>query len=77
MKAGLEKDPEVVNQLTLMRENLVATAQLKKIDGGIASPMPRFRRRTPMARRTTSRSRARHILIAPKGSPAVRPARKE
>src|SRR4051812_14420383 len=32
MKDGLDKDPSVISQLNLMRENLVANAQLQKID---------------------------------------------
>src|SRR5215210_7822488 len=36
MKAGMDKDPEVVRQLALMKENLVANAQLQKIEKGIS-----------------------------------------
>src|ERR1700682_4588181 len=35
MTQGLDKDPEVVKQLGLMRENLVATAQLSRIEKGV------------------------------------------
>src|SRR5688572_11724429 len=34
-KAGLDKDPEVLRQLGLMKENLVANAQLQNIEKGI------------------------------------------
>ena len=38
VKAGLDKDPEVVRQLELMRENLVANAQLQKIEASVVVP---------------------------------------
>jgi len=34
-KGGLDKDPNVLSQLALMKENLVAQAQLTKIEKGI------------------------------------------
>lgn len=35
MNAGLDKTPSVVSQLQLMKENLVATEQLQRIEAGI------------------------------------------
>src|ERR1041384_3658090 len=35
-KAGLDKDPAVLQQLALMRENLIANAELGRIDKSIA-----------------------------------------
>src|SRR5882724_578932 len=76
-KAGLEKDPEVINQLTLMRENLVATAQLKKIDSSIAVSDAEVQKAYADGAKEYEQVKARHILIAPKGSPAAQTGKKE
>jgi peptidyl-prolyl cis-trans isomerase C len=70
-KAGLQNDPEVVNQLNLMRENLVATAELKKIDSGITVSDAEIQKAYADNAKDYEQVKARHILIAPKGSPAA------
>jgi peptidyl-prolyl cis-trans isomerase C len=70
-KAGLQNDPEVVNQLDLMRENLVATAELKKIDSGITVSDAEIQKAYADNAKQYEQVKARHILIAPKGSPAA------
>ena len=70
-KAGLQNDPEVVNQLNLMRENLVATAELKKIESGIAVSDADVQKAYTDNAKQYEQVKARHILIAPKGSPAA------
>ena len=70
-KAGLQNDPEVVNQLNLMRENLVATAELKKIDSGITVSDAEIQKAYADNAKQYEQVKARHILIAPKGSPAA------
>ena len=70
-KAGLQNDPEVVNQLNLMRENLVATAELKKIESGIAVSDADVQKAYADNAKQYEQVKARHILIAPKGSPAA------
>ena len=77
MKAGLQNDPEVVNQLSLMRENLVATAQLKKIDSGITVSDAEVQKAYSDNTKDYEQVKARHILIAPKGSPAAQTGKKE
>ncbi len=77
MKAGLENDPEVQNQLTLMRENLVASAELKKIDSGIAVSDADVQKAFADNAKQYEQVKARHILIAPKGSPAAQTGKKE
>ena len=77
MKAGLQNDPEVVNQLNLMRENLVATAQLKKIDSGITVTDAEIQKAYDGGAKDYEQVKARHILIAPKGSPAAQAGKKE
>lgn len=76
-KAGLQNDPEVVNQLNLMRENLVATAELKKIDSGITVTDAEVQKAYADGAKTYEQVKARHILIAPKGSAAAQPGKKE
>lgn len=74
-KAGLQSDPEVVNQLNLMRENLVATAELKKIDSGITVSDAEVQKAYADGAKEYEQVKARHILIAPKGSPAAQPGK--
>ncbi|MDP9361270.1 MAG: peptidylprolyl isomerase [Acidobacteriota bacterium] len=76
-KAGLQNDPEVVSQLNLMRENLVATAQLKKIDSGITLTDAEIEKAYADGAKDSEQVKARHILIAPKGSPAAQAGKKE
>jgi peptidyl-prolyl cis-trans isomerase C len=77
MKAGLQNEPEVVDQLNLMRENLVATAQLKKIDSGITVTDAEIAKAYADGAKDYEQVKARHILIAPKGSPAAQSGKKE
>ena len=76
-KAGLQNDPEVINQLNLMRENLVATAELKKIDSGITVTDAEVQKAYADGAKQYEQVKARHILIAPKGSAAAQPGKKE
>src|SRR4051794_20553966 len=70
-KAGLQNDPDVINQLNLMRENLVATAELKKIESSIAIGDADVQKAYADNAKQYEQVKARHILIAPKGSPAA------
>ena len=70
-KAGLQNDPDVVSQLNLMRENLVATAELKKIEAGIAVSDADVQKAYADNANQYEQVKARHILIAPKGSAAA------
>jgi peptidyl-prolyl cis-trans isomerase C len=74
-KAGLQNDPEVINQLNLMRENLVATAELKKIESGITVTDADVQKAYADNATQYEQVKARHILIAPKGSPAAQPGK--
>ncbi|MGA8810467.1 MAG: peptidylprolyl isomerase [Thermoanaerobaculia bacterium] len=74
-KAGLQNDPDVLNQLTLMRENLVATAELKKIDSGITVSDAEIQKVYADNAKDYEQVKARHILIAPKGSAAAQPGK--
>jgi len=76
-KAGLQNDPDVISQLSLMRENLVATAELKKIESGITVSDADIQKAYADGAKDYEQVKARHILIAPKGSPAAQTGKKE
>jgi peptidyl-prolyl cis-trans isomerase C len=77
MKSGLDKDPEVVRQLQLMRENLVANAQLQKIEKSIAISDADLQKSYEASKNEFEQVKARHILVAFKGSPAAQPGKPE
>lgn len=70
-KNGLDKDPDVVQQLNLMRENLVANAQLQKIEKGITVSDDELKKKYEASKNEYEQVKARHILIAFDGSPAA------
>jgi peptidyl-prolyl cis-trans isomerase C len=76
-KAGLDKDPEVLSQLALMRENLVANAQLQKIEAGIKISDDDLKKVYESNKGQYEQVKARHILIAFKGSPAAQQGKPE
>lgn len=76
MKNGLDKDPEVIKQLDLVKENLVATEQLKKIDSSITVSDADLRKAYDENKKDYEEVTARHILIAFKGSPAAQKGKK-
>jgi peptidyl-prolyl cis-trans isomerase C len=76
-KAGLDKDPEVLSQLALMKENLIAQAQLKKIEQSITLTDADLRKKYDEKKNDYEQVKARHILIAFKGSPAAQPGKPE
>jgi len=71
MKDGLANDPEVQQQLSLMRENLVANAALKRIDNAIKISDEDLKKIYDENKRDYETVKASHILIAFKGSPAA------
>jgi parvulin-like peptidyl-prolyl isomerase len=76
-KAGLDKDPEVVRQLALMRENLIAQAQLERIEKGITISDADLQKTYDAQKAQYEQVKARHILIAFKGSPAAQEGKPE
>lgn len=70
-KNGLDKDPQVVQQLALLRENLVANAQLQKIESGITVSDEELKKQYEANKAEYEQVKARHILVAFKGSPAA------
>jgi peptidyl-prolyl cis-trans isomerase C len=76
-KGGLQNDPDVVQQLTLMRDNLVANAQLKKIESSVTVSEDDVKKGYDANKKDYEQVHARHILIAFKGSPAAQGGKKE
>jgi peptidyl-prolyl cis-trans isomerase C len=76
-KAGLDKDPDVVKQLELLRENLVAQEELKRIDKAITVSDADLKKAYEDNKKEYEQVKARHILIAFKGSPAAQKGKKE
>lgn len=76
-KAGLDKDPEVVAQLALMKENLVAQAQLTRLEKGITVTDADLKKKYDEGKDQYEQVKARHILIAFKGSPAAQEGKPE
>ena len=77
MKQGLDKSPDVTRQLDLMRENLVATEELRKIESGITVSDADLKKAYDENKKDYEQVKARHILIAPKGSPAAQKDKKQ
>lgn len=77
MKNGLDKDPDVLKQLALMRENLVAQAQLSRLDKAVVIGDADVKAAYDANRKDYEQVHARHILIAFKGSPAAQAGKKE
>ncbi len=76
-KTGLDKDPEVISQLNLMRENLIAQAELKKMDAAMKPSDEELKSYYESHKNDYEEVKARHILIAFKGSPAAQTGKKE
>src|SRR5205807_3501947 len=77
MKAGLDKSPDVMKQLDLLRENLVAQEELKKIESSISLSDADLKKAYDENKEEYEQVKARHILIAFKGSPAAQKGKKE
>lgn len=77
MKSGLDKDPDVLRQLELMRENLVANAQLEKIQKSITISDEDLQKVYDANKDKYEQVKAKHILIAFKGSPAAQSGKPE
>lgn len=70
-KEGLDKDTDVQQQLALMKENLVANAELKKLESSIKLSDEDLKKIYEANKKEYETVSARHILIAFKGSPAA------
>jgi hypothetical protein len=75
MKAGLDQNPEIQSQLSLMKENLVASEQLRQIEKSIVLSDADLKKVYDGNKKDYEQVKARHILIAYKGSPAAQPGK--
>lgn len=76
-KNNLQNDKDVLKQLDLMRENLVATAEVKKLESTLAISDADLKKVYEANQKDYEQATARHILIAFKGSPAAQAGKKE
>jgi peptidyl-prolyl cis-trans isomerase C len=74
LKNGVDKDPEIQNQLNLMKENLFANAELKSIESSIKISDDELRKQYDDHKGDYEQVKARHILISYKGSRAPQKA---
>lgn len=77
MKAGLDKDPDVVKQLDLLKQNLVAQQELKHLDDTTTVSDADLKKAYDDNKKDYEQVKAKHILIAFKGSPAAQKGKKE
>ena len=77
MKQGLDKSPDVQKQLDIMRDNLVATEELHKIENDVKISDAEIQKTYDENKQQYEQVKARHILIAPKGSPAAQKDKKQ
>jgi len=77
LKNGLENDPDVRKQLQLLKENTLANAQLQRIEKNLALTDAELKQAYEEKKQTFDQAKARHVLIAFKGSPALQPGKKE
>jgi peptidyl-prolyl cis-trans isomerase C len=76
-KAGLQNDPAVQQQLALMKDNLVANAQLAQIEKSVTLSDAELQKMYDENKKDYEQVKAKHILIAFKGSPAAQPGKPE
>jgi len=76
-KSGLQNDPSVQQQLALMKDNLVANAQLAQIDKSVTLGDAELQKIYDANKKDYEQVKAKHILIAFKGSPAAQPGKPE
>jgi parvulin-like peptidyl-prolyl isomerase len=75
-KAGLDRSPEVTRQLALMKENLIATEQMRVMEKGISVSEANVKAAYEENKKDYEQVKARHILIAFQGGPAAQANKK-
>jgi peptidyl-prolyl cis-trans isomerase C len=71
VKNGLDKDAKVKMQLALMRENALASAEVDRLQKSIEITDAEIQKAYDAQKSGYEKVKARHILIAPVGSPAA------
>lgn len=75
--AGVQNDPDVARQLRMTRDNVIANAMIARIGKTITVSDADLRKLYDANQSQYELVRARHILIAFKGSPAAQQGKKE
>lgn len=76
-RRGLDKTPDVVQRLRLMRDNTLANAELERIQESTKVSDTDLQKAYDERKASFEQARARHILVAFKGSPAAQGDKKE
>lgn len=76
-KNGLQNDAKVKAQIQLMRDNALANAELERLDSSIKLTDEEIQKAYDAKKSELEQTKARHILIAFKGSPAADAKKKE
>lgn len=76
-KAGLEQDPQVLRELASIRDNLVAKAQMQKLEQSVTVSDDDLKKAYEAHKTEFEQAKVHHILIAFKGSPAAQPGKPE
>lgn len=71
VKKGLDKDPQVQMQIALMRDNALANAAVTNLQQSLQLTDMELKKAYEEQKGSFERVKARHILIAPEGSPAA------
>lgn len=77
VKNGMEKDPDFLNQMRVVREQLLANRQLSKMVDGIKVSDEELQKAYDAKKGEYEKVAASHILVAFKGSPALPEGKKE
>lgn len=76
-KEGLDREPQIVAQLDMMLNNLLASAMLQRLEAGVQITEDDLRALYEQQKAGLETAKARHILVAFAGSPAVQPGKPE
>lgn len=76
-KEGLDRDPDVVAQLDMMLQNLLASAMLQRIEASVELTDEQLLALYEQQKADFETTSARHILVAFVGSPAAQPGKPE
>jgi parvulin-like peptidyl-prolyl isomerase len=76
-KNGVQNDPAVRAQLQMVRDNTIANAELQRMQDSLKVSDADLKKAFDAEKTNFEKVTARHILIAPAGSPAAQPGKKE
>lgn len=77
LRNGVDKDPDVARQLAVVRDEIVANGQVTRIDKSVTVKEEDLRKTYEAHKGDYEEVKARHILIAFKGSPVTPKDKKE